>query len=76
LPEDGAPASEHAEGAQLQQACETLFSALGLRSGSIYQLINIIFPWTPRLLGRVACAFPDKRFREVLEVRTSTRAGC
>jgi hypothetical protein len=62
-------ADEQAEGVTLQNACQTLFETMGLRSGSRWQVANILCPVARPLISWLARTFPDRRLVLFKQVR-------
>lgn len=54
-------ADEQADGTTLQNACQTLFETMGLRSGSRWQVAAILCPVARPLISWLATNFPDRR---------------
>lgn len=66
-------ADEQAEGVTLQNACQTLFETMGLRSGSRWQVANILCPVARPLISWLARTFPDRRMVLAKQARHSIR---
>lgn len=61
-------ADEQAEGLALQNACQTLFATMGIRSGSKWQLLNILIPFARTVVSWLARQFPDEQLVQAREV--------
>jgi hypothetical protein len=61
-------ADEQAEGVALQNACQTLFATMGIRSGSKWQLLNILVPFARPLVSWLAREWPDTQLLQAREV--------
>eukprot|EP00775_Hariotina_reticulata_P006333 gene6333-6567_t len=72
MPDDASSCEEVSAGVRLMQACQTVFSAGGLSRGSVYLLLNAMFPKLP-LVSWLARNFPDKRLVTFVEARNSIR---
>lgn len=59
---------EQAEGLTLQNACQTMFTTLGLRGGSRWQVANILIPFARPLVSLLARTFPDERLKMAVKV--------
>lgn len=71
MPDDASSSEDVSAGMKLMQACQTVFSAGGLSKGSVYLLLNAMFPNLP-LVSWLARHFPDKRLVTFTEVSCSS----
>jgi hypothetical protein len=62
-------ADEQAEGVALQNACQTLFATMGIRSGSKWQLLNTLIPFARTVVSWLARQFPDQQLVQAREVK-------
>jgi len=68
-------ADEQAEGSALQNACQTLFATMGIKNGSLWQLVNILLPVARPLVSWLARNFPDARLKQALKVGSLGKTG-
>jgi hypothetical protein len=62
-------ADQEAEGVALQDACQTLFTTMGIRGGSKWQVVNILLPVARPVVSWLARTFPDQRLLLARQVR-------
>lgn len=61
-------ADEQAEGSTLQDACQVMFTTMGMRHGSKWQLANVLMPFARPLVSWLARTFPDNKLKVALKV--------
>lgn len=66
-------ADQEAEGVALQDACQTLFTTMGIRGGSKWQVVNILLPVARPVVSWLARTFPDQRLLLARQARHTIR---